>query len=177
MDTIHRQPVEEKVYREFLLESANEGFRLQSALADWKTTALTWSSTLSLKTSDLQMMLAKIYHYAISIYLSGTFDYFPYWDESHIATPTLTSSQIQAYVKAILGMVTLALKQTNLAGILFLFPLRVAGARAQSLQHRFEIARMLGDITRRGFVVADAFMMDLTELWERKSVAVALPAI
>jgi hypothetical protein len=127
-------------------------------------------------TTDLQMVLATIYHHAISIYLSGTFDYFPYWDESGIPTPSIPSSQIQAHVKAILGMVAMALNETNLAGILFLFPLRVAGARAQSLEHKVEITRMLGIITKKGFVVADAFMMDLEDLWERKAAAAAATA-
>jgi hypothetical protein len=177
METVQAQSPKSQIHHTFLKESAEEGLRLQSALSDWETSALGWSATSKPMTNDLQMMLATIYHHAISIYLSGTFDYFPFWDESHIPTPTLSSSQIQAHVKAILGMVAIALKETNLAGILFLFPLRVAGARAQSLEHRLEIARMLGDITRRGFVVADAFTVDLTELWERKSAAVELPAV
>ena len=171
METIQTQPPESQLRRAFLERSAAEGIRLQSALSNWKTFALAWSATSSVTTIDLQMMLATIYHHAISIYLSGTFDYFPYWDESGIPTPSISSSQVQAHVKAILGMVATALNETNLAGILFLFPLRVAGARAQSLEHRFEIARMLRIITRKGFVVADAFTMDLDELWERKAAA------
>jgi len=174
MGTVQTQPPESQLRQVFLKKSAAEGIRLQSALSSWKTFALAWSATSSMTTTiDLQMMLATIYHHAISIYLSGTFDYFPYWDESGIPTPSISSSQVQAHVKAILRMVATALNETNLAGILFLFPLRVAGARAQSLEHRAEIARMLGIITRKGFVVADAFTMDLEELWERKAAAVA----
>ena len=174
MGTVQTQPPESQLRQVFLKKSAAEGIRLQSALSSWKTFALAWSATSSMTTTiDLQMMLATIYHHAISIYLSGTFDYFPYWDESGIPTPSISSSQVQAHVKAILRMVATALNETNLAGILFLFPLRVAGARAQSLEHRAEIARMLGIITRKGFVVADAFTMDLEELWERKAVAAA----
>jgi hypothetical protein len=168
METVQAQPPESQLRHAFLKRSATEGIRLQSALSNWKSTALTWSATSSMRTADLQMMLATIYHHAISIYLSGTFDYFPYWDEIGIPTPSISSSQVQAHVKAILGMVATALNETNLAGILFLFPLRVAGARAQSLEHRVEIARMLGVITQKGFIVADAFTMDLDELWERK---------
>jgi Fungal specific transcription factor domain len=173
METVQAQPPESQLRHAFLKRSAAEGIRLQSALSNWKTVALTWSATSPMRTSDLQMMLATIYHHAISIYLSGTFDYFPYWDESGIPTPSIPPSQVQAHVKAILGMVATALNETNLAGILFLFPLRVAGARAQSLEHRVEIARMLGIITQKGFVVADAFTMDLEGLWERKAVVAA----
>jgi len=173
METVQAQPPESQLRHVYLKKSAAEGIRLQSALSSWKTFALAWSATPSTTTVDLQMMLAMIYYHAISIYLSGTFDYFPYWDQSGIPTPSISSSQIQAHVKAILGMVATALNETNLAGILFLFPLRVAGARAQSLEHRFEIARVLRIITRKGFVVADAFTMDLDELWERKAAAAA----
>lgn len=173
METVQAQPPESQLRHVFLKKSAAEGIRLQSALSSWKTFALAWSATSSMTTIDLQMMLATIYHHAISIYLSGTFDYFPYWDESGIPTPSISSSQVQAHVKAILGMVATALNETNLAGILFLFPLRVAGARAQSLEHRVEIARMLRIIKQKGFVVADAFTMDLEELWERKAAAAA----
>lgn len=174
MGTVQAHPPESQLRHVLLKKSAAEGIRLQSALSSWKTFALSWSATSSMTTTiDLQMMLATIYHHAISIYLSGTFDYFPYWDESGIPTPSISSSQVQAHVKAILGMVATALNETNLAGILFLFPLRVAGARAQSLEHRVEIARMLGIITQKGFVVADAFTMDLEELWEWKAAAAA----
>ena len=121
-------------------------------------------------------MLAVIYYHAISIYLSGTFDYFPYWDENHVQAPTLSSSQIQAHVAVILRMIANELKETNLASILFLFPLRVAGARARSAGQRLEIARMLGEITSRGFVVADAFTIDLEELWVRNFAAAQSPA-
>ena len=177
METMQTQPKGSQICQGFLLESAKDGFCLQSKLSNWKTSALIWSSISKTKTADLQMRLATIYHHAISIYLSGTFDYFPYWYESHIPTPTLSPSHVQAHVTAILSMVAVGLKETNLGGILFLFPLRVAGARAQSLEHRFEIARMLGDITQRGFVVADAFTLDLEELWKWKSVAVERPPV
>lgn len=166
-----KQPVHLGTQMGLLRGSAMEGFRLQSALFNWEASALAWPTTSDPKAVDLQMMLARIYYHAISIYLSGTFDYFPYWDESHIQAPTLSSSQIQAHVTAILQMVAVALKETNLAGILFLFPLRVAGARARSLGQRFEIARMLREITSRGFVVADAFTIDLEELWVRNGAA------
>jgi hypothetical protein len=121
METVQAQPPESQLRHAFLKRSAAEGIRLQSALSNWKTVALTWSATSPMRTSDLQMMLATIYHHAISIYLSGTFDYFPYWDESGIPTPSIPPSQVQAHVKAILGMVATALNETNLAGILFLY--------------------------------------------------------
>jgi hypothetical protein len=60
----------------------------------------------------------------------------------------------------------MALKTTNLAGILFFFPLRVAGARARSVGQRSIILDLLGHISSRSFVVADAFVSDLKSLWE-----------
>ncbi len=119
-------------------------------------------------------MLAYIYYHATLIFLSGTFDYHLHWKNRHITIPTLPPEVIQDRVTAILTMVSSALKQTSLAGILFFFPLRVVGARAHRLEHRAEIARMLGDISRRGFVVADSFTMDLEALWERKRISMVL---
>ena len=111
------------------------------------------------------MALSLIFHNAITIYLSGLFDYFPYWTDRHISSPTISSSEARGRVQAILSMVGLALKHTSLSAILFLFPLRVAGARARCSEQRNVIAGLLGDIDESGFVVAGAFVGDLKELW------------
>jgi len=138
----------------------------------WRASAPASSPSSSTKMNDDQMILALIYYHAISIYLSGTFDYHTHWNDHHIPTPMLPPNEIQKHVTVILNMVNSTLEQTNLAGILFFFPLRVAGSRVQSVQQRSEISRMLRHISRRGFVVADAFTVDLEELWERKGIVV-----
>ncbi|MCJ1388501.1 hypothetical protein MMC18_001348 [Xylographa bjoerkii] len=162
VQALHEFP-EQKKHQELQAISV-QGSLLQDGLRDWKSAALTWHPPLSAARDD-QMTLALIFHHASTVYLSGLFDYFPYWNERQIPTPTLSASVAQEHVRAILSMTVAALKETTLAGILFLFPLRVAGARASSAQQRNVIAGMLEDISRRGFVVADAFTADLKELW------------
>jgi hypothetical protein len=115
---------------------------------------------------DSWTILAETYYNAISIYLSGIFDYRPQFDQ--ITSPTLSSSQIQIHADSILSKTEHALRTTRLVGILFFFPLRVAGARAKTLKQRSAILGMLGDISKRSFVVADAFIVDLHTVWGRR---------
>ena len=149
---------------------ATEGICLQKALQGWEATTLSWWSVNSTAKDD-QMTLAFIFYNAFAIYLSGIFDYFPYWNERHISTPTISWSEIGERLRNILSMAAQALEQTSLAGILFMFPLRVAGARARTSEQTRAIARMLSDISKRGFVVADTFVVDLKELWASKSIS------
>lgn len=114
------------------------------------------------------MTLSLIFYNAIIIYLSGLFDYFPYWDERHILSPVILRSEVDERRHMILTGVDRALKHTNLAGVLFMFPLRVAGARAETVEQRSLIEGMLNNISRRGFVVADSFVVDLKDVWDRK---------
>ncbi|KAL9119102.1 MAG: hypothetical protein Q9187_004340 [Circinaria calcarea] len=83
---------------------------------------------------DFRLSLAFIYYNAILIYLSGTYDYHIHWDM--LDAPILAKSVIKSHVKAIVEMTKSALESTNLAGILFLVPLRIAGARAQSVEQK-----------------------------------------
>jgi uncharacterized membrane protein len=107
-----------------------------------------------------------IYYHAISIYLSGIFDYRLQFND--FIPPTLPYEKIQMHVCGILTRTKMALHITKLAGLLFFFPLRVAGARAVAVEHRLLIVEMLKDISRRNFVVADAFVHDLENLWSDK---------
>ena len=157
-----------EVDQDVLRDLAEEGFVLRSRLYSWRQIAQEWSESVAAWQEDMQMTLALIYHNALSIYLSGIFDYHKTWIDHQIPTSVLSSSEIQAHVLGILTMVQGALKQDALAGILFFFPLRVAGARARHLEHQREIFRLLQLISQRGFVVADAFIMDLEDLWTKK---------
>jgi hypothetical protein len=153
-----------------LYELAREGFSLRSAFSAWKESAQTWVAGRLQKSQDEQMTIALSYYHAISIYLSGIFDYHSLWTDRHISTPELSSFEIHAHVSAILKMVGKALKEGTLAAILFFFPLRVAGARARTLEQRHEISVLLHLISGKGFVVADAFVMDLDDLWGKNRI-------
>ena len=81
--------------------------------------------------------------------------------------PILAMSAIDAHFKAVIEITRSALKSTNLAGILFLIPLRIAGARAQITKDRAEILESYEGIIRRGSLVGDAFIDDLRPLWSK----------
>jgi len=142
---------------------ANEGLVLQSALYNWEVTAKSWQQTGGTYTTDDQMTLSFIYFNTTTILLSGIFDYFPYWDDRLILTPTISRSNTQECVCTILSLITIALQQRRLAGILFMVPLRVAGARASTVEQKTTIAAILEEISYRGFVAADAIALDLKD--------------
>jgi len=145
-----------------LLDLANEGLTIQKSIQHWHSNFLEWSASHSISTGNAQSTLAIIYYHATSIYLSGIFDYRPHF--SYILSPSLPETIIQAHVIAILSTTELALKTTNLGGVLFFYPLRVAGARARCAYQRKGILKMLGEISG-SFVVANAFTGDLKALW------------
>jgi Fungal specific transcription factor domain len=151
-----------------LRHAAFEGLTLRSSLESWRVMASEYSArsqTLSPRFEDLQMHLADIYYHAISIYLSGIFDHHTVYTDLAITTPTLSQAQIDSHLDAILGGVDATLKHTNLAGVLFLFPLRVAGARAREKRQQETLVGLLKTIAQKGFRVSEAFITDLGELW------------
>jgi hypothetical protein len=152
---------------EALLAFASEGLDIRTRLKDWYTNFLEWSSDYS-NPNDTQSALAAIYYHATSIFLSGIFDYRSQFN--HITTPILPLLLIQTHTSAIVSSTREALKSTNLGGVLFFFPLRVAGARTTNAQQKEDILGMLSEISARSFIVADAFTMDLRALWRSKGV-------
>ncbi|GAQ09186.1 hypothetical protein ALT_6507 [Aspergillus lentulus] len=170
----HRQVHSQALYmlfmllHEALLEVAAEGFVVRSALGDWYATFQKWSADTGTPAHNPQSVLATIYFHSISIYLSGIFDYRAQFND--IPAPTISQVVVQKHVDAILRMTEICLKTTNLAAVLFFFPLRVAGARVTAASETESIHAMFRDISTRGFVVADAFMADLKSLWRRKGI-------
>ena len=160
-----------------LTSLANEGLQLRSALLSWKIAANTWEESLQLRTrspgltmrsADTQMLLGQTFYSAISIFLSGVYDYhIHHWDEKSIACPILPNIAVKDHLETILELTAQALGTTQLAGLLFLFPLRVAGARARSATHREEIKRLLR-MVEEPFVVAKTFSTDLEKIWSKR---------
>lgn len=128
---------------------------------EWYSDFQLWPSTTI---PDHQSIVATLYYHAILIYLSGAFEYYHHWD-AH-TTPRLSFLEARGHVSTILDLCEVGLRTTNLTGILFFFPLRVAGARARSAKDKSRILEMLGEISRRSFVVAGAFVLDLNTWWE-----------
>jgi hypothetical protein len=155
-------------FHEGLLELAAEGFVVRSALSDWYASFQQWSVESGTPEYHPHSVLATTYFHAISIYLSGIFDYRFQFNE--IPTPIISQTVVQDHVDAILEKTEVTLKTTNLAAVLFFFPLRVAGARVTTIRETESIRAMLREISTRGFVVADAFTADLKTLWRRKGI-------
>lgn len=147
---------------------ATEGLITRAALDNWYINFQSWSATTGTPYENPQSILATAYYHATSIYLSGIFDY--RGEFAHIHAPMLVQSRIQNHVTEILSNTKTALKITNLAGALFFFPLRVAGARVTCKEEVTAILEMLNEISNRSFVVADAFKEDLKGVWQQKDI-------
>lgn len=140
---------------------ADEGLLLQVLLQQWFSEASTWQRA----TPDTELLIAQAYYHAISIFLSGVFDYHEQWTRPGApCAPILTRIQIDQHVSEILQKCKEMLG-LGVSGVLLFFPLRVAGARANDLTSRTEILSQLHATANRGFVVAEAFELDLVELW------------
>jgi Fungal specific transcription factor domain len=157
----------DQILEEALHHLASEGISLRNALSRWLESFKAWMDLDSAREEDPRSTLANIYFHAISIYLSGLFDY--RYQFNQILSASLPSEKIQIHVREILHHTGVALKTTRLAGILFFFPLRVAGARAKTLVQRAVILAMLDRISERSFVVAQAFSEDLQSLWRDRT--------
>jgi hypothetical protein len=127
----------DQIPEEALLHLASEGIDLRNALFRWSETFAAWRNLDSTHEQDARSTLANIYFHAISIYLSGLFDY--RYQFNQILSASLPPDNIQIHVCEILHHTEVAMKTTRLAGILFFFPLRVAGARARTSTQRSAI--------------------------------------
>jgi hypothetical protein len=150
-----------------LLGLVEEGVCLRTALEAWFMMFAEYTFTNNSEDHHAQNILSLAYYHASSIFLSGIYDYRPHF--FLFQAPSLTKDEIQAHVTGILTNTKLALNKTNLAGILLFFPLRVAGARTKCDLQKHDILEMLGEISMRSFVVADAFREDLEGLWAEKA--------
>ena len=95
---------------------AEEGLQLRSSLYAWEEMAGHWQASLA---TDNQMLTAWVFYAAISIYLSGTFDYSEAWTERDILTPALGQHEIQQHVENVLNITAGAIKTTNISGLMF----------------------------------------------------------
>jgi hypothetical protein len=158
----------------FMTQSlADEGLILQSALQQWYTETSMWEQvsrshpgcSASQDQPDTELLTAYAYFHSISIYLSGAYDYHDHWTRPDApCAPILHQSQIDWHVFEILR-ISQELLNLGTSGVLLFFPLRVAGARAVDSFSRTTILNLLHTTVRRGFIVAEAFRVDLSELW------------
>ncbi|KAG0647606.1 Uncharacterized protein D0Z07_6868, partial [Hyphodiscus hymeniophilus] len=149
-----------------LEQFASEGLSLRLSLDEWHRTFQEWILSDDNPSDAGQSILANLYFHAISIFLSGIFDY--RFEFNHLVAPRLLENQIQYHVSSILLETEIALRTTDLAGVLYFFPLRVAGARITSREEGAAIVAMLEKISWRSFIVAGAFVSDLKTVWLKK---------
>lgn len=150
-----------------------EGFCLQEKLQRWWVEAGVWemphqnhhATSTTPNQPDTELMISYAYYHATSIYLSGTYDYHAQWTYPGApCAPILTRDEIDWHVSRILYL-SYKLMARGISGIFLFFPLRVAGARAVDTFLRNDILGLFRATSKRGFVVADALTIDLSELW------------
>ncbi|KAF2501785.1 hypothetical protein BU16DRAFT_501132 [Lophium mytilinum] len=148
-----------------------EGLYLRRCLSDWYhqiecrlPTARDPSTPLQ---TNMELLIALIYYHALSIFLSGCFDYrlscFP---APPASLPILTRTQVERHLASILSLTELALNKTWLTGVAFLFPLRVAAARAWSAADQNEVVQRLRSVRSKGFSITNLFEEEVNCLWE-----------
>jgi hypothetical protein len=116
-------------------------------------------------TTEAQRCFHAIQHAAISIYLSGLYDYHESrWQKYNIAVPTLGTAKVGHLVDTILAQVERSLSLSEPNSVSFVFALRVAGARSHTAEDRSRVTWLLKRI-QRCYVVADVLIKDLAVRW------------
>lgn len=111
-------------------------------------------------------LVAFVFLHATSIYLSGIFDY-----RLHLfsTTPTATISRdrVKMHVTSILRGTKIAINETKFCGLLFLYPLRVAAARATDPAEQELVMDAFDKIGQQGFAIVQVFRQEIREVWDR----------
>ncbi|OAQ99582.1 hypothetical protein LLEC1_02938 [Akanthomyces lecanii] len=161
---------------------ASAGMALRDALNTWhkahladeEATESHRDTTPGGTTLDDCSLLTRLFWSAISIYLSGEFDYeMHHWTRFGLAVPTFDAETVRGHVATILALTEHALERSSLSPLLFLFPLRIAGARSvrAGRAQRARVLRSLDAISER-FAVGQAIREGLTDAWIGMGVAV-----
>ena len=135
-----------------------EGQDLHSQLA-------AFASALHMSTSAQDISVAWMYYHALSIYLSGVFDY----TLSEVcAIPSLQDEEITVHLEGILKRSDEAVRQSQTSCVFLLLPLRIAGNRCSNWKQCQEVLDRI-DVLRDQFAVATAFRTELLHTWSSRS--------
>jgi len=144
-----------------MYELVQEGQELQAQLA-------AFSSVLHVSTNAQDVSVAWMYYHALSIYISGIFDY----TLSEVcAAPSLQDDEIMVHLEGILKHSDEALQQSRTSRVFLLLPLRIAGNRCSNWKQCQEVLKRI-DILRGQFAVATAFRTELLQMWSSRSLRV-----
>ena len=135
-----------------------EGQELHSKL-------VAFASSLHVRMSAQDISVAWMYYHALSIYLSGVFDY----TLSEVcAIPSLRDDEITVHLDGILKRSDEALQQSQTSRVFLLLPLRIAGNRCSNWKQCQEVLSRI-DVLRDQFAVATAFRTELLHIWSSRS--------
>lgn len=153
---------------------AEKGLVLRHQLQDWRDVAAKWSlhSALSpsnegVPTIDTRMQLGLILSHAISLCLSNLYrhEHYVFLD---LETPVLGEAARLAHAREILSLVSTALRETNIAAIMFCWPLQVAALRlSMDANARRQSMAMLEDIEKRGYKVSIHYRKVIQREWQK----------
>lgn len=107
------------------------------------------------------------------IFLFNTFDYYHCWHLDH--SPHLSTSEISHHFDHILQQAELLLDTPGGSGLMLVFPLLVAGTRAESHVKKAKVLGLLERIFKRGFSVASRIKSDLHQRWDWEARLGSLP--
>lgn len=162
---------------------ASTGMALREALNLWheaylahdEATESCRADAASVDTAEDECsLLTRLFWSAISVYLSGEFDYeMHHWTRFGLAVPTFDAETVRGHVATILALTEHALEKSSLSPLLFLFPLRIAGARSvrEGRDQRARVLRILDAISGR-FAAGQAIREGLTDAWVAMGVTV-----
>ncbi|KAL5364825.1 hypothetical protein BJX96DRAFT_188096 [Aspergillus floccosus] len=115
-----------------------------------------------------------LYCHTMSIFLFNTFDYYHCWHLDH--SPYMSAQETGRHVDQISRLADLILNTPGGSGILLIFPLRVAGTRADTDLQKAKVLDLLDRIARCGFIVANRIRDDVEDLWGWKANSLDLPS-
>lgn len=156
-------PVAERFVHPSVALIAAEGLNVQETIYNWHTRTLL---QLVRDGPNGYLNLALLYYHALLIFLSGNYDYFPYWDK--IPAPVLSPAEISEHLTTILYLSGEVLCHSKIPGVMLFFPVTVAGARARTVAQKSEILDLLDQVFRKGFVVANRIRDNLLERWAKR---------
>lgn len=148
--------------RQQLKLAARDGLDLYSQLEMWYI-----EHANRTETRTPLSLLSSIYHGATAVSISTIFD-FPHFAHCGLLVPGSSTLNLNTKVDELCTLLRCALRTTNLAGILILWPLRVAGSKSIRKDQAHQILGMLREIRQQGFAVAQSFEHVLKEQWKQR---------
>lgn len=141
-------------------ELAHVGQDLRSQLAALK-------SMLAVSTEVDEIHVAWMYYHAISIYLSGIFDYILCSVRTGPGL-SLQDDEVAIHREGILRFSSKALQQSQVSRVFLLLPLRIAGNRCSTTEQCREVFNRICALENE-FAVAKAFKAELMQIWSSRS--------